>query len=181
MNRKLFGALLVAGGLALATSVTGLAQDYTPQSAKDAISACALTFTLTPPSTLTGTAAAEATKLNAEASVGLAEITAEANSRIDELAAEKAEEDGAKDARAVNAQLSTIVTEACGEIADLQVEYAAAIAELKTEATQPEQQVVQKQPETQDVEKQDVETQDVEKPETDKQASQRDSNREGDD
>ncbi|HEV2014137.1 MAG TPA: hypothetical protein VGR77_09680 [Candidatus Dormibacteraeota bacterium] len=173
MNRKLFGALLVAGGLALSTSVTGLAQDYTPQSAKDAISACALTLKLTSLTTLTGAVATDATLINLETTVGLGEITSEANRNIDELASGHADEDGTKDARAVNAQLSAIVTGACQAITKLQAEYAAAIAELKAESTQPEQQVVQKQPAKPDVEKPDVEKPETEKPETEKPDSER--------
>jgi len=84
----------------------------------------------------------------------------------------------AKDAAAVNAELTEIVADACKAIASLKAEYAAALAELK--AAKPEV----KDPE---VEKQDVEKKDVEKPETDKRDSERtrsekrDSEREGSD
>src|SRR4030081_2535152 len=130
MKRNVFGAMFVAGGLALWTSVAGFAR-FTPATAREAVATCAATVVLTDPATLTGEAGTEAKALNAETTVGLAEITAEADSSIDELAAEKAEEDGVKDAKAVNAQLTTIVDEACKAIANLKVEYAAAIAELK--------------------------------------------------
>src|SRR5438445_11087645 len=112
MKRNVFGALIVAGGLALWTSVAGLA-DFTPATAKAAIATCAATVVLTDPATLTGEGAPEAKALNAETTVGLAEITAEANDSIDELAAEKADEDTAKDVRGVNAQSTAIVDEAC--------------------------------------------------------------------
>jgi chorismate mutase len=136
MKRNVFGAMMVAGGLGLWTSVAGFA-DFTPATAKAAIATCAATVVLTDPATLTGEGAGEAKALNAETTVGLAEITAEANSSIDELAAEKADEDSAKDARGVSAQLTAIVDEACQSIVGLKAEYAAAIAELKAESTQP--------------------------------------------
>jgi hypothetical protein len=150
MKRNVFGAMIVAGGLALWTSVAGFA-DFTPATAKAAIATCAATVVLTDPATLPAQAATEAKALNAETTVGLAEITAEANSSIDELAAEKADEDGAKDARAINAQLTEIVDETCQSIANLKAEYAAAIAELKAGSTQP------------NVEKQDGNQQEVDK------------------
>ena len=150
MNRNVFGAMIVAGALALWTSVAGFA-DFTPATAKAAIATCAATVVLTDPATLPAQAATEAKALNAETTVGLAEITAEANSSIDELAAEKADEDGAKDARAINAQLTEIVDETCQSIANLKAEYAAAIAELKAGSTQP------------NVEKQDGNQQEVDK------------------
>jgi hypothetical protein len=177
MKRNVFGAMIVAGGLALWTSVAGFA-DFTPVTAKAAIATCAATVVLTDPATLTGEAATEAKLLNAETTVGLAETTAEASDSIDELAAEKADEEGAKDARAVNAQLTAIVDETCKSIADLKAEYAAAIAELKAPSTQPE--VKQTEVDKQDVEKQDVEKQDKpevvkpEKPEV--QATTREGN-----
>ena len=152
MTRNVFGAMIVAGGLALWTSVAGFA-DFTPATAKAAIATCAATVVLTDPATLSAQAATEARALNAETTVGLAEITAEANSSIDELAAEKVDEDGAKDARAINAQLTAVVDEACQSIANLKAEYAAAIAELKAESTQP------------NVEKQDGNQQEVDKAE----------------
>jgi len=163
MKRNAFGAMIVAGGLALWTSVAGFA-DFTPATAREAVATCAATVVLTDPATLTGEAATEAKALNAETTVGLAEITAEANSSIDELAAEKADEDGAKDAKAVNAQLTAIVDEACKAIASLKAEYAAAIAELTAPSTQPE--VKQTEVDNHDVEKQDVEK--PEKPEVNK-------------
>lgn len=172
MNRNVFGATIVAGALALWTSVAGFA-DFTPATAKSAIATCAATVVLTDPATLTGEGATEAKALNAQTTVGLAEITAEANDSIDELAAEKADEDSAKDVRGVNAQLTAIVDEACQSFASLKAEYAAAIAELKAESTQPD--VKQTEVEKQDVEKKDVEKPDVEKPEV------RSTSREGND
>jgi hypothetical protein len=163
MKRNVFGAIIVAGGLALWTSVAGFA-DFTPVSAKAAVATCAATVVLTDPATLSGEAATEAKALNAETTVGLAEITAEAGSSIDELAAEKVNDDGLKDGRALNAQLTAIVDEACKAIANLKAEYAAAIAELKAPSTQPE--LKQTEVDTQNVEKQDVEK--PEKPEVNK-------------
>jgi hypothetical protein len=156
MKRNVFGALIVASGLALATSVVGFA-GLTPDTAKAAISDCAKTVVLTDPATLTGEAATEAKALNAETTAGLAEITAEANSSIDEAAAETGDEDGAKGAAALNAELTEIVADACKAIASLKAEYDATIAELKAGSTTPEVK--------QDVEKQDVEKNDIEKPE----------------
>src|ERR1700704_3308826 len=99
MKRNVFGAMIVAGGLALWTSVAGFA-DFTPATAREAVATCAATVVLTDPATLTGEAGTEA--------------------------------------KAVNAPLTTIVDEACKAIANLKVEYAAAIAELKAPSTQPE-------------------------------------------
>jgi hypothetical protein len=159
MNRNVFGAMIVAGGLALWTSVAGFA-DFTPATAKAAIATCASAVVLTDPTGLTPQAATEAAAVKAEATVGLAEITAEANSNVDEAVAESTDEGAAKDAAALNAQLTEIVADACKAFANLKAEYDAAIAELKAESTTPEV----KQPE---VDKQDVEK--PEKPEVDKE------------
>jgi hypothetical protein len=167
MKRNVFGAAIVAGGLALYTSVAGFAGNLTADSAKTAVSDCAKTVVLTDPATLTGDARTEATALNAETTAALAEITAEANSNIDEAVAETTDEDGAKDAAALNAQLTEIVADACKAVASLKAEYAAAIAELKAGTAEVKQPEVEKQ----DVEKKDVEKQDVEKPETEKRDS----------
>jgi len=88
MKRNVFGAMIVAGGLALYTSVAGFAGNLTADSAKTAISDCAKTVVLTDPATLTGEARAEATALNAETTAALAEITAEATSNVYEAVAE---------------------------------------------------------------------------------------------
>ena len=173
MKRNVIGAMIVAGGLALYTSVAGFAGTLTASDAKTTISDCAKTVVLTNPATLTGEAANGATALNAETTAALAEITAEANSNVDEAVAETTDEDGAKDAAALSAQLTEIVADACKAIANLKAEYDAAIAELKAEAAQV------KQPE--------AEKQDVEKPETEKRDSEsnrsetRSSDREGND
>jgi hypothetical protein len=162
MKRNVFGAMIVAGGLALATSVVGFA-GLTPDTAKAAVSQCASAVVLTDPTGLTGEAATEAKALKAETTAGLAEVTAEANSSIDEAVAENADENGAKDAAALEAQLTAIVADACKAIANLKAEYDATIAELKAESTTPE--VKQPDVEKQVVEKQDVEKPDIEKPE----------------
>ena len=178
MKRNVLGAAIVAGGLALSTSVAGFAGNLTPASAKTVVSDCAKTVTVTDPASLSGEARTEATALNAETTAALAEITAEANSNIDEAVAESTDEDGAKDAAALNAQLTEVVADACKAIASLKAEYAAAMAELTAGAAEVEQP---------EVDKQDVEQQDVEKPETDKRdsesnhADERGSDREGND
>src|SRR6267143_4206292 len=94
MKRNVFGALFVAGGLALWTSVASFANDTTPTAAPDAaIAACAATFVPTDPSTFTGEAKTAVTELNVETSATLSEIVSEANSAIAELTAEADEED----------------------------------------------------------------------------------------
>lgn len=161
MKRNVFGAVIVAGGLVLATSVAGFASktqgdfNAAADAAKTAVSECANHPALTDPAGLglTGAKATEAAALKAEAVAGIAELVAEANSSIDEAVAEIADEDGAKDTSGLNAQLTRIVTSACKEIASLKAEYETALKELQAESTTPE------------VDKQDVEKQDVEKPE----------------
>jgi hypothetical protein len=160
MKRNVFGALIVAGGLVLATSVAGFA-GLTPATAKIAVSTCANAVVLTDATGLTGEAATEAVAIKAETSAAIAEVTAEANSNIDE--AEATDEDGAKGAATLDAQLTAIVAEACKSFANLKAEYDAAIVELKAESTTPE--VDKPGVEKQDVEKKDVEKKDVEKPE----------------
>ena len=165
MKRNLFGAIAVASGLTLWSAVGSFAQDFTPAQAKDAVSNCAKTLTLTPATGFTGEAAAIVAETNAEATLGLAEITAEANQSIDEVATENDEEDSAKSAQTLSTELNAIVTEACQAIANLQAEYKAAIAEVKAEVAQPEQPQVD-QPET--------EKTDIEKPESEPTDSERD-------
>jgi hypothetical protein len=165
MKRNLLGAIAVASGLTLWSTVGSLAQDLTPAQAKDAVSNCAKTLTLTPETGFTGEAAAIVAETNAEATLGLAEITAEANQSIDEVATENDEEDSAKSAQTLSTQLNAIVSQACQAIANLQAEYNAAIAEIKAEVAQPEQPKAD-QPET--------EKADVEKPESEPSDSERD-------
>jgi hypothetical protein len=162
MKRNVFGAMIVAGGLALATSISGFADNTTGTAAKAAIGTCAsnATAALTIPGTLTGDAASEAHALQAETAAGIAEVVSEANNSIDEVVAETNDEDsGPRDAAALSAELNAIVDESCKAIANVKAEFDKAIVELKApEVAQPE---VDKQ----DVEKQDVEKKDVEKPE----------------
>ena len=106
--------------------------------------------------------------------VGMGDVLSLVERAQETVAAEKADEDGAKDARAINAQLTAIVDEACQSIANLKAEYAAAIAELKAESTQP------------NVEKQDGNQQEVdqaEKPEVEnaEKPEVRSTSREGND
>jgi hypothetical protein len=152
MKRNVFGALIVAGGLALATSVASFASTpggLTPDQAKAAVATCANGAVLTVP-TLQGEAATEAAELKAESALGIAEIVAEANSNIDEAAAE-ANEDGAKELAALPAELQSIVDESCKAIANVQKQFDAAMLELVAESTQP------------NVDKPEVETADVDK------------------
>jgi|SRR5438128_3216580 len=173
MKRNVFGAAIVAGGLVLYTGVAGFAGNPTPATAMSAVSDCAKTVVLADLTPLSGEARTEATALNAETTAALAEITAEANSNVDEAVGESTDEDGAKDAAALNAQLTEVVADACKAIASLKAEYAAAMAELTAGAAEVEQP--------------EVDTQDVEKPETDKRdsesnhADERGSDREGND
>ena len=175
MKRNVFGALIVAGGLVLATSVASLASTKTQgdfsaaaAAAKAAVSDCAKNPALTDPAGLglTGEAATEAAELKAETLAGIGEIVTEANSNIDEAVAEATDEDGANNAADVTAELNAIRDEACKAIAALKAEYESALKELKAESTTPE------------VETADVEKQDVEKPE---QPEVRSATREGND
>jgi hypothetical protein len=161
MKRNVFGAAIVAGGLALFTSVAGFADYTTGPAAEAAVSKCAsdARAALTVPTTLTGEALIEANALKAETTAGIDEIVAEANSNIKEAVAETTDEDGARDAAALTAELTAIVDESCKAIASLKAEFDKGIAELVAESTKVEQ------PEVNNVEKQDVEKQDVEKPE----------------
>jgi hypothetical protein len=155
MKRNVFGALIVAGGLALATSVASFASTpggLTPDQAKAAVATCASEAVLTVPTTLQGEAATEAAELKAESALGIAEIVAEANSNIDEAAAE-ANEDGAKELAALPAELQSIVDESCKAIANVKKQFDAAMLELVAESTQP------------NVDKPEVETADVDKAE----------------
>ena len=164
MKRNVFGAMIVAGGLALWTSVAGFADYSTGPTAKAAVSKCAsdTALQLTVPTTLKGDAASEATALKAETLAGIAEVVGEANGNIDEAVAEATDEDGAKDAAALTAELTAIVDEACKAIANLKAEFVKGIAELVAESTNVEQPEVDK-PDVDKPEK--AETPDVEKPE----------------
>jgi hypothetical protein len=163
MKRNVFGATIVAGGLALFTSVSGFA-GLTPATAKAAISECANAAVLTDATGLTPEAATEAAALKAETKAAIAEVTAEANGSIDEAVAEAGDEDGPKDAKALEAQLTEIVADACKAIANLKAEYDATIAELKAEATKVEQPEVDKQ-DVEKPEKPEVEKEKADKPE----------------
>jgi len=137
MKRNVFGTLLVAGGLALWTSVASFAGDTTPTATPDAaIAACAAKFSVTDPASLTGEAKGAVTELNVETSAGLSEIVSEANSAIAELRANTDEEDG-NNPVALAASVSAIETAACTAISDLIAEYIAAVTEIKAELTQP--------------------------------------------
>jgi hypothetical protein len=137
MKRNVFGALFVAGGLALWTSVASFANDTTPTATPDAaIAACAAKFSVTDPASLTGEAKAAVTELNVETSAGLSEIVSEANSAIAELKANTDEEDG-NNPVALAARVKAIETAACTAIDNLVAEYTAAVTEIKAESTQP--------------------------------------------
>jgi len=159
MKRNVFGALIVAGGLTLWTSVASLADDTTPTATPDAaIAACAAKFTVTAPSSLTGEAKAAVTELNVETSSALSEIVSEANSAIAELKTNTDEEDG-NNPVALAARVTAIETATCATITNLTAEYTAAVAEIKAESTQP---IVEK-PEVKQPEKDKAEKPDVEK------------------
>ena len=179
MKRNRIGGLIVAGGLTLASSLSGFA-DYSPASAKAAIDTCATPLALTNPATLTGEASKELLRLNQAATLGMAEITSESKALIDRAAAEAAEEataeatseHGDHNASLLTTQLSAIVTRACAAVNDLKADYAAALAELKAEANQPAagdnqqqqvKQVVNSNQENEDADKSEVEKQDSEK------------------
>jgi hypothetical protein len=137
MKRNAFGALLVAGGLALWTSVASFANDTTPTATPDAaIALCAAKLTLTDPASLTGEAKDAVTELNVETSAGLSEIVSEASSAIAELKANTDEEDG-NNPVALAARVTAIETAACTAIDNLIAEYTAAVNEIKAESTQP--------------------------------------------
>src|SRR5437899_1110274 len=104
MKRNACGGARGAGGLVLYTGVAGFAGNPTPASGKSAVSDCAKTVVLADLTTLSSEARTEATALNAETTAALAEIAAEANSNVDEAVAESTDEDGAKDAAALNAR-----------------------------------------------------------------------------
>lgn len=174
MKRNVFGALLVAGGLTLWTSVASLADDTTPTATPDAaIAACAARFSVTDPASLTGEAKAEVTELNVETSAALSEVVSEANSAIAELKDNTDEEDG-NNPVALAARVTAIETATCATIANLTAEYSAAVAEIRAESTQPnvDKPEVDK-PEVEKADKPDVEKAD--KPEV------RTTPREGDD
>ncbi len=142
MNRNVFGAAIVAGGLALFTGVAGFAVDYTTgPAAKAAVSKCAsdAVAALTVPATLTGEAKDEANALKAETAAAIGEVVAEANSNIDEAVAEATDEDGANNAADLTAELNAIVDESCKAIASLKAEFDKALAEIVAESTNVEQ------------------------------------------
>jgi|GEM_PF-6437697 len=130
--KRIFGALLVAGGLTLSTSVASFAQTSPTDTARQAITAC--TPTLTTPAGLTANAAIEALFANAEAVNAIAETVGEANFKIDELAA------ASTDPASLSAELTALVTETCQDLAAIQGEYNATVAALQTPAVvTPEQ------------------------------------------
>jgi hypothetical protein len=140
MKRNVFGAAIVAGGLALFTSVAGFAVDYTTgPAAEAAVKACAdqAKLGLTVP-TLTGEALGEANALKAETTTAIDEVVAEANSNIKEAVAEAADEDGAN-AADLTAELNAIVDESCKAIDNLKKAFDKALAEIVAESTNVEQ------------------------------------------
>src|ERR1700693_2509425 len=158
MKRNVFGALLVAGGLTLWTSVASLADDTTPTATPDAaIAACAAKFTVTDPSSLTGEGKAAVTALNVETSSALSEIVSEANSAIAELKTNTDEEDG-NNPVALAARVTATGAATCPSITNLTAEYTAAVAEIKADSTQPNVDKPEvKQPKKDKAEKPDVE------------------------
>lgn len=168
MKRNLIGALIIAGGLTLSTSVTSFAQTapFSTDAFKAQLQACSLPALASPPANLTGEVAREATSAYTEASTTMTQLVGKANFKIDEIAAEATdEEDGAATATAdLTAELTAFVTETCQALAEIRSEYNATIAELVSEAITPENDQNQ-------VDKQDQEKPKVKKPEHDKQDS----------
>lgn len=144
MKRNLFGATIVAGGLALFTSVGGFAVDYTTGSAAEAaVNLCASQASdavkNADTTALKGEATDEATALKDETLAGIEEIRAEAVSNIREAVAEAKDEDGAN-AADLTAELNAIVDQACTkDIAKVKAEFDKALAELVAESTKVEQ------------------------------------------
>jgi hypothetical protein len=166
MKRNVFGAAIVAGGLALFTGVAGFAVDYTTgTAAQTAVNQCADqakdAVTAADTTALKGEAIAEAAALKAETLAGIEEIRAEAKSNIEEAVAEAKDEDGTTNAADLTAELNAIVDESCKAIVSLKNEFDKALAELVAESTNVEQ------PEANNA--------DVEKPENDKRDSERKS------
>jgi len=166
--KRIFGALLVAGGLTLSTSVASFAQTSPTDMAKQAITAC--TPTLTTASGLTANAAIEALFANAEAANAIAETVGEANFKVDELAA------ASTDPASLSAELTALVTETCQDLAAIQSEYNATIAALQTPATvtpavtteQDKTEVQTPEQDKPEVQKPEQEKPEVQKPEQDK-------------
>ena len=162
MKRNLFGAIAMAGGMTLLTSVGSFAQDYTPQSAKDALTSC--TPSLTAPVGFTGSAAGEATASFNASTAAITSTVLDANAQFTELTAPAADNADSGTVE-LSQELSTIVSETCQELAGIAAEYATGLAELKAEATaQPEQE----QPEVQKPEQEKPEVQKPEQEKTDK-------------
>lgn len=184
MKRNLIRVLFVAGGLTLASTVTGFAQGSPAETAKAAIAGCNQPA-LIAPSNLTGESAREANAAYLEATAALAEVTGEANFKIDELLSEASNpEDGAANEQAnLTAELAAVQTEACQEIAAIRAEYNTVLSELQTPAaTTPEQDKAEvakaEKPEASKAEqdKPEVDKQEQEKPEAQKQSEE---NRDG--
>jgi hypothetical protein len=171
MKRNLIGVLFVAGGLTLATTVTGFAQGSPADTAKAAIVACNQPA-LVAGSNLTGESAREANAAYLEATAALSEVTGEANFKIDELVSESSNpEDGAAaDQVDLTAELAAVQTEACQAIAEIRAEYNTVLSELQAATTTPEQDKPEvQQPEQ---EKPEVQKPEQEKPEAQKQTEQ---------
>jgi len=179
MKRNLIGVLFVAGGLTLATTVTGFAQGSPADTAKAAIVACNQPA-LVAGSNLTGESAREANAAYLEATAALSEVTGEANFKIDELVSESSNpEDGAAaDQAGLTAELAAVQTEACQAIAEIRAEYNTVLSELQAATTTPEQDkpevVKPEKPEASKAEqdKPEVDKQEQEKPEAQKQTEQ---------
>jgi len=175
MNRNVFGATIVAGGLALFTSVAGFADYSTAAAAQAAVKACAdqAKTALTVPTTLKNEALSEANALKAETIAGIDEVVSEANSAIKEAGA--TDEDGAKDAAALSVELTAIVDESCKAIANLKAEFDKGIAELVAESTNVEQPEVNT-PEVDKAEKPETDNRDSESTNSEKRGSDREGN-----
>ena len=188
MKRNVFGAFAIAGGLALWATVGAAAQTTTTAATFDP-STCPAADQLTLQQSLTGTnspeATAQLTELNADATLAKAEIVADANGALAELASGNDDEADSEDGLStltLDARIMAIKAAACQALGALVSEYNEAIAELKAEFTQPEPTV---QPKPEKHEKADVdkdnERQDTERDQPEQRQTTISSTREGND
>lgn len=149
MNRNVFGAFAIAGGLALWATVGAAAQGTTTAATFDPSKDCPQADQLVLTTSLSGVnstnaaeAAAELQELNAEATLAQGEIVADANAALAELTTEDADESSDEDGTTtltLAAKITAIKTAACQALGNLVTEYNAAIAELTAEFTQPQE------------------------------------------
>ncbi|HET9847614.1 MAG TPA: hypothetical protein VFR68_03560 [Candidatus Dormibacteraeota bacterium] len=159
MKRNVFGGFAIAGGLALWATVGAAAQGTTTAATFDP-STCPAADQLSLQPSLTGInspeATAQLTELNADATLGKAEIVADTNAALAELSSGNDDEANSEDGLStltIDAKIMTIKAAGCQALGALVAEYNQAVAELKAEFTQPEPTV---QPEPENHKKADV-------------------------